>query len=117
VFATIFGALGIVALWRGRESAPWCIIIAITFLLLALAAPPLLGPLNHAWRWISLRLSKAVNPLIMAVIFFAVVTPIGLLARFLGKDPLRLRFEAERPTYWIDRRSDRDRPSSMTKQF
>jgi hypothetical protein len=117
VFAAIFGVLALIALWRGRDSALYWMIIAFMFLALALAAPPLLGPLNRVWRQVSLEISKCVSPLMMAIIFFGVLTPMGLLLRLLGKDLLRLRFEADCSSYWIDLSSESTRPTSMTKQF
>jgi saxitoxin biosynthesis operon SxtJ-like protein len=117
MFATIFGVLSLAALWRGRDSALWWMISGFVFLVLALAAPRLLGPLNRAWRQMSLAISKRVNPVMMAIIFFGVLTPIGLLLRLLGKDLLHLRFEPHRPSYWVDRSSESARPGSMTNQF
>lgn len=117
VFAAIFGVLALIALWRGRDSALYWMIIAFMFLALALAAPPLLGPLNRVWRRVSLEISKCVSPLMMAIIFFGVLTPMGLLLRLLGKDLLRLRFEADCTSYWIDLSSESTQPTSMTKQF
>lgn len=62
-----------------------------------------------------LLLHKVVNPIIMAIIFFGVVAPIGLLMRMLGQRPLALKFDASAPTYWI-RRPEREH-GAMTRQF
>ena len=117
VFATIFGVLALIALRRGQDSTLQWMIISFVFLVLASVAPSLLGPLNRVWRRVSLEVSKCVNPLMMAMIFFVVLTPMGLFLRLLGKDLLRLRFEADRPSYWIERDLESTRPTSMTKQF
>ena len=77
----------------------------------------MLGPLNRAWRWFSLQLFKVVSPIMMGAVFFAVLTPIAIVMRWANKDPLRLRFESEKPTYWLPRTSVGERQSSMTDQF
>ncbi len=56
-----------------------------------------------------------VSHLLLAGIYFLVVTPIGLLLRLSGKDPLQRRFDPKRPTYWTDRDSPRS-PESYFRQ-
>ena len=84
---------------------------------MALFAAPLLGPLNRGWRWISLQLARLVNPFVMSIVFFAVLTPIGIVMRLAGKDPLGLRYEPEKPSYWVVRGSAGERQTSMKDQF
>jgi hypothetical protein len=107
----------LVAIWEGRYSAAWWSTAALVFLAIALFAAPLLGPLNRAWRWLSLQLFKIVNPIIMSILFFGVLTPVGIIMRIAGKDPLRLRFEPDRPSYWLARSSVAEQQTSMTEQF
>ena len=61
-------------------------------------------------------LHKIVTPLVMAVLFFAIIMPIGLILRAIGKDLLRLKIDPKTSSYWIDRDVD-ETPSSMTRQF
>jgi hypothetical protein len=105
--------------WRleGRRSALWWLIAALIFCVVALFAAPLLGPLNRAWRWLSLQVFRIVNPMIMGIVFFAVLTPIAITMRCAGRYPLRLRFEPSKPSYWRDRSSRGERQTSMTHQF
>ena len=117
LFAAVCGAIAAVAAWRGRPSTLWWSIAALAFFVAAVFAAPLLGPLNRAWRWLSLRLSRIVSPVVMAVLFFAVLTPVGMVMRRTGNDPLRLRFEPQRTSYWLHRSSQGKRQTSMTKQF
>ena len=117
LFASAFGLLGVAALWEGRRSALWWLIAAFVSLLLALFAAPLLGPMNRAWRRLARLLSSIVNPIILGIVFYGVLTPMGILARLTGKDLLRLRFEKTAPTYWLPRSMSGDRQTSMTKQF
>jgi hypothetical protein len=84
---------------------------------LALARPKTLAPLNRVWTGVGLLLHRVVNPLAMAFVFYGTVAPIGLVLRLLGKDPLRLRFDADVKTYWIERRPPGPAPETMTNQF
>ena len=117
LFAAVCAAIAVFAIWEGRSSALWWVIAALTLCVVALFAAPVLGPLNRAWRWLSLQLFRIVNPIIMGVVFFAVLTPIAIVMRCAGRDPLQLRFEPAKPTYWLDRTSPSERQSSMTDQF
>jgi hypothetical protein len=117
VFAVACGAIAVSALWEGRPSALWWSLASFVLLGLALFAAPLLHPLNRAWRWISVQLFKIANPLIMAVLFFGVLTPIGLIMRVAGKDTLRLRSDKESSSYWLARVPQAGPRNSMTNQF
>lgn len=117
LLAALCGAIALVATWEGKYSAPWWSTAAVVFLAIALLAAPLLGPLNRAWRWFSLRLFEILNPIIMGILFFGVLTPVGIIMRIAGKDPLRLRFEPDKPSYWLLRSSVAEQQTSMTEQF
>jgi hypothetical protein len=77
----------------------------------------LLRPFNRLWFRFGLLLSRVVNPLVMGLLFYFTVTPIGLIMRALGKDPLRLRFDRGARTYWIDRQPPGPEPETMRQQF
>jgi len=62
-------------------------------------------------------LHKVVNPIVMALVFFGTVLPTGLIMRALGKDPLRLKWQADAKSYWIERRPPGPAPESMKDQF
>ena len=117
LFAAVAGVLAALSAWQGRRGAIGWAIVAAGFLAVTLFAPPLLGPLNRAWRRLALLLSKLTTPLIMGLLFFVVVAPVGLIMRLVGKDPLRLRLERESSSYWLPRNSQGDRQTSMTQQF
>jgi hypothetical protein len=72
--------------------------------------------LRRAWQRLLLHLSEIFVTLTMGVLFFAVVTPAAIVMRLAGRDPLRLRFERERPSYWLCR-SPQDQHTSMTRQY
>jgi Saxitoxin biosynthesis operon protein SxtJ len=117
VFAVVFAVIGAWPMLGGGPIRWWSLILAAVFLTVALAIPHCLAPLNRLWLWIGLLMHKVVSPVVLGLVFFSTVTPIGLLIRALGKDPLRLRFDPEAPTYWIERRPPGPPGHSMRNQF
>jgi len=116
-FAIVFT---IVALWplvRGRSVRVWALIAAAAFLLAALALPRVLAPLSQLWLKFGLFLHACISPMIMGLVFYTTVTPIGLVRRLLGQDPLRLRFDSGAVTYWIERHPPGPAPDTMPRQF
>jgi hypothetical protein len=91
--------------------------IGAAFVLCALIKPSVLHPLNRAWLWVGLLLAKLIHPIVLALLFFGVVTPVGILVRLCGKDLLRLRFDRSARTYWIHRDPPGPAPATMSKQF
>jgi len=115
--AVIGVAVGALKLWRGYSSG-WLWLTAATVpLLLALCWTTALAPFNRLWLRFSLVLYKVVNPIVMAVLFFVTVVPIGLVMRALGKDPLRLKRDPEVTTYWIVREPPGPAPETIKHQF
>ena len=95
----------------------WALIVAAFFVVSALTMPRVLAPLNMLWFRFGMLLHKIVNPLIMGLIFFLTVTPIGLIMRALGKTPLKLVFDKNADTYWIERDPPGPKPETMKRQF
>ena len=79
----------------GEQLRLWALFIGIIFLLLGLINSKILTPLNIIWINLGLKLGGIIAPLIMTLIYFVVVTPIGVLMRQF-KDPLNLKKEKER---------------------
>lgn len=117
VFFVVFLIVGSLPLLRGAEPRWWALAVAAAFLVAALAAPAVLAPLNRLWTQLGLLLNRVMNPLIMAIIFYLVITPVALLVRLSGKDPLRLRLDPSARTYWLPRQPPGPDPQSMPKQF
>lgn len=117
VFAGFFAIVAAVSAWRSGSWWPYAISVAGIFALLALTAPGLLAPLNRLWAKFGLLLSKIMNPLILGLVFYSTVVPIGLLMRALGKDLLRLKFDRAAKSYWIERQPPGPTPESMRNQF
>jgi hypothetical protein len=103
--------------WSAASSAVYWFVVAGVLLVLAAARPRILRPLNRLWFRLSLGLHAIVNPLVMAILFCLVVTPIALLMRMTGRYPLRLDVEPDAASYWIERRPPGPAPNTMTRQF
>ena len=103
VMSAAFAIGGLVPLVRGHAPRWWCLGVAVAFLLAALVWPAVLAPLNRLWLAFGLLLHRIVSPVVMGLVFYGVVTPIGLLMRLAGKDLLRLRLDRPGPSYWIER--------------
>ena len=117
VFTAVFIVIAAWPLFSGRPVRWWSLAVAAAFLALALLAPGVLAPLNRVWLRFGLLLHRCVSPIVLGVLFFTTVTPMGLLLRALGKDPLRLRFDRGASTYWIERRPPGPAGDSMPNQF
>lgn len=87
------------------------------FGILALFYPSVLSPLNRVWMAFGALLHRIVNPIVMGVIYFLVFTPMGLLMRIFGFDPLRVKSGHGPGSYWIKRDDAGPAPETMTKQF
>jgi hypothetical protein len=86
---------------------------AALFLTAALFPPVLRGP-KRAWLFCGYLLSLIANPLVLGILFFGVMTPVGWLMRAVGRDPLHLKPSARSPTYWIVRAAP---TSDMNEEF
>jgi hypothetical protein len=117
VFAGFFAILAAFSLWRGSTTWHWTLPIAAAFLAVALTFPRLLNPLNRLWLKFGLLLYKVMNPLVLGMLFFVTIMPIGLVMRAFGKDFLRLRLDRNAKSYWIDRTPPGPPPQSMRNQF
>jgi Saxitoxin biosynthesis operon protein SxtJ len=117
VFAAFFGLLGSLGVWHGTARWPIWLGLAVVMLILAFAAPKLLSPLNWVWTKIGLLLHTIVSPVILAVLFYVCVTPVGYLMRLAGTDPLRRRYDAAADTYWIKRDPPGPQPDTFRHQF
>ncbi len=87
------------------------------FLILAYTFPRILNPLNRLWLKFGLLLYKVVNPIVLGLLFFVTIAPIGLVMRMFGKDFLRLKLDRDAKSYWIERAPPGPPPQSMKNQF
>lgn len=118
-FALVLSIISAVRFYRGSEWE-WvaaCFSGAVIFLLLAFFWVAPLRPLNNLWHRFGLLLSHIVNPIIMGIVFFSTIFPIGMLMRLFRGDPLKLKLDNKAQTYWQERASSNDALQNMNNQF
>ncbi len=113
VFFIFFLIISLFPLLKNGEIRIWSLIISIIFLILGLMNSSILSPLNKAWSRFGIFLGNFVSPIVMGVIFFLVVTPIGLIMKVLGKDILNLK-KSDIKSYWLKKKGLK---SKMKNQF
>src|SRR5262245_45913551 len=117
LFSSAFALLAALSWWRGRGAALPLFGVSVAFGLIAFVAPQWLAPLNKLWMRLALLLNRIVSPVVLAVLYFAVMTPFGLAMRAFGRDPMRRRFEPATGSYWIQREPPGPPPESLREQF
>jgi Saxitoxin biosynthesis operon protein SxtJ len=117
VFAVMFLLTTAWPLLHGGTARWWALGVAIIFALVALLKPALLAPLNHLWIGLGVLLGKVVSPIALGILFYGIFAPVGTVMRFIGKDPLRLKFDPGVDSYWIKREPPGPPPDSMSTQF
>lgn len=115
-FVAVFLIIGLWPLGFNAGLRWWAVIVAALVMLTTLAMPALLTIPNRLWLRFGAVLHRVVSPVVLALMFYVVITPMGLLMRALGKDLLCLRGDPS-ATYWIKRDPPGPKPSSMSKQF
>lgn len=117
VFAVVFLLIAAWPLWHGESPRWWALVVSALFGAVAMAKPALLAGLNRQWMKLGILLGKIVGPIAMGVLFYGVITPLGIAMRLAGKDPLRLKYDRGADSYWIRREPPGPPPDSMTNQF
>jgi predicted membrane metal-binding protein len=119
-FALLFAAVATLVafwpLWPIHAPKPAWLLVALLFLVTGLALPRLLTPVHRLWMKVGAGLGWVNSRIILGVVFFVLVTPIGLGMRLLGKDPLRMRSGRTGNSYWI-RRDHSLSPQSFRNQY
>jgi len=114
LFFVVFLAVSLWPLKSQGDLRLWAFILSLIFLVLGVLNSRFLTPLNKLWYKFGIFLGSIVSPIVMGIIFFVIVTPIGLIMRFLGKDLLRVNKNKNASTYWINREKQK---TTMKKQF
>ena len=102
LFFIVFLLIAIWPIFNGETFRIWALVISTIFLILGLLNSRILTPLNKAWVKFGELLGMVIAPIVMAIIYFIIITPIGLLMRLLGKDLLNMKFNKNK-SYWIKR--------------
>ena len=114
LFFIVFLILGLYPTLKGNSPNIYFILISIPFIILGLINSKILTPLSNAWIKLGEILGIIIAPIVMAIIYFFILTPISLVVRIFGKDLLSIKFDKQVNTYWINRKKN---INSMKKQF
>ena len=116
LFFVVFLVIAFWPLTKKSEINLYLISIALIFLVLGMLNSKILSPLNKAWIKLGEILGRIVAPVVMAVVYFIILTPISLLVRLFGKDLIGMKFsnDIKKKSYWIKRKKNL---GSMDKQF
>ena len=113
VFFIVFLIISLWPLLNSNEIRIWSLIVSIIFLTLGLINSKALTPLNKLWFKFGIFLGNIISPIVMGIIYFAVVTPIALLLKVINKDVLSLK-KTKQASYWKNKEKYN---SSMKNQF
>jgi predicted membrane protein len=114
VFSIVFLIISFYPLTKGNEIFLWSLILSIIFLVLGIINSILLKPLNFVWFKFGIFLGSFVSPIVMGLVYFAVVFPTFLILRIFKKNYLNINYEKNKLSYWIN---IKDRNNSMEDQF
>tara|TARA_B100002051_G_C16684947_1_gene612049 strand:+ start:219 stop:611 length:393 start_codon:yes stop_codon:yes gene_type:complete len=114
VFFVIFIIVALWPLLNDGNIRIWSIIVSIIFLILGLLNSKILTPFNKLWMRLGALLGIIVSPIVMGVVYFGIITPIGLIMKLFGKDVLNLKLDKNKKTYWTLKKKI---PSKMKDQF
>ena len=114
VFAVVFLLISLYPLVDNKDVHLWSLIISLIFFLLAYVDPKVLSVPSKLWFKLGLALGAVVAPVVMALVYFSTVVPIGLIMRLMGKDLLRQKLDKNTKSYWIERNEPM---GSMKNQF
>ena len=114
VFFVIFIIIALWPLLKDGNIRIWSIIVSIIFLILGLLNSKILTPFNKLWMRLGALLGIIVSPIVMGVVYFGIITPIGLIMKLFGKDVLNLKLDKNKKTYWTLKKKI---PSKMKDQF
>jgi hypothetical protein len=117
VFAVVFAVIGLYPALSTGQVRIWALVVGALFLVVAVAIPRVLQPLNMLWFKFGILLGRIVNPIVMAIIYASTILPIGLIFRLIGKDPLNRKFLPSESSYWVVRAPPGPAPESLKEQF
>jgi hypothetical protein len=117
LFAALSGLVGLIKLWHAHPAGYGWLLASALLAGVALLVPKLLAPANRLWLKLGLLLHHVIEPVVMAVLFFLTVMPIGLILRLTGKDLLRLKWDRQAASYWLLRTPPGPAPESIRQQF
>ncbi len=117
LFAFVFALMAIWPLFFGGVIRNWAGALSAVFAATALLTPKVLAPLNRGWMRFGALLHRIMSPVLLAIMFFVVLTPFALVMRATGRRPLALSRDKSADTYWVHRAPPGPEPESIRNQF
>ena len=114
LFFVVFLSVGFWPMLNSGTPNYYLILFSLIFLILGLINSKILSPLNMGWIKLGEILGKIIAPIVMAFVYFLILTPISLLVRLFGKDLIGMKFSNNIKSYWIKRKKHL---GTMDKQF
>ena len=111
------GVFSALLFWRGKDFYLYPGLLSPVFLILGLAAPGVLRPAHKVWMSLAVVLSWFMTRVILSLLFFLGVTPVGVLGRLFGGKFLDVEMQDSRETYWIRREQGDESPARYEKQY
>jgi hypothetical protein len=101
VMAIAIAVLASVLLWRGNTAWQYLYAVAAVFFITGLTFPRVLAPVEWLWMKFARIMGIITTSIILSIAYYFVVTPIGIVMRIAGRDPLRRRFARRAKSYWM----------------
>lgn len=114
LFFIVFLILGFYPMYKGDNPNIYFLVLSLPFIILGFLNSKILTPFNMAWIKLGEILGLIIAPIVMAIVYFIILTPISLIVRVFGKDILDMKFDKKLESYWINRKKNL---GSMKKQF
>jgi len=114
IFFILFLIIGLYPLKSDGIIRIWAVILSLIFFITTIIRPALFTFFNIFWIQFGILIGKIISPIVMGLIFYFIVTPIGIFLRILNKDIMSLKIEEKKSSYWINRQ---EKIQTMKKQF
>jgi hypothetical protein len=98
--AVIFLVLGMLSWHHGKASFLYLLIFSVAFTFIGLLRPTLLKSIHRGWMTLAILMNLCMTTVILTAVFYLVLTPMGLLARLMGKTFLGGTASSGTSTYW-----------------
>ena len=114
---TVFGLLGLLAWWRGKSVYPYLLSLSAALIILGAAAPGILRPVYRVWMALAMVMGFVMTNVLLTLLYFIALTPVGVIARLTGKDFLDQKFHENKESYWQLRKKVQLQKEDYEKQF
>lgn len=116
--AIALAVIGGLMVWRHKNYYWYVFLFSVLFLFLGLFLPGVLKPVHKLWMTLAAIMGWFMSRLILMILFYLMLTPIGFVMRILGRDVLNIEFTRNSSeSYWIPKRTDNAQKRNYEKQF